>query len=128
MDQNSKEFKELQAEWDAKLAKSGFKDAENRASDTLNDWHGSRFINRHAPASFAATEEYYQMAGRFLYDKQWETKVDRRIWELYAAGETVAGIAKILKRERFSLRAKSHIHRKIQKFAKEMLENVGFTR
>lgn len=94
----AKELKKLQREWNKKLKDSGFVDAEE-PDGRLKRWHGHYFHNRYRPdPEFQASkEEYYRMAGHFLYDHAFEDDVQRLIWSMHAEGKGQRVIIKELK-------------------------------
>lgn len=71
----------LQAEWDARLRASGFVDAE-KASLTGYDSRLPREYERGMPR-----QEYYRLAGHWLHDRCWPTRLRKRVWELHADGK-----------------------------------------
>lgn len=94
----TKEFNKLQAEWDQKLADSGFVDIEQR------DGHIKKSSRTKFGASsevaMSAKEEYYRYAGYFLHDYPFPTHVHRRIWELHSQGQGRFRIMATLKAEK----------------------------
>jgi hypothetical protein len=82
---NSKEFKKLQSKWYKKLADAGFEDIEQEDGN-LKRWASSVFKSRYDPTLFAAKEEYYRLAGQFLHDHVFDTRVEKMIWERHTAG------------------------------------------
>ncbi len=91
----SVEFRALNDEWKDKLREEGFRDIE-RDEDSLQDW--SAAFTRH-PEWNASKEEYYRLAGQFLYEYRFRgpnAAWTRKIWELHAQGTSIRDIVKIL--------------------------------
>lgn len=126
MSHKSKEFLELRAKWYAKAAKSGFEDIE-RDEDSLKAWHSFDFIrntrNKYHPVVFQATEEYYRLAGQFLHDHKFKTKLEYAVWEMHCEGATIVDTATALKSRNFKCH-KNKVNRIIQSLAKVMVENA----
>jgi hypothetical protein len=93
----TKEFKELQAKWYAKLEKKGFVDVE-QDEDKLKAWHSHRFQNQNNTNDMEAKQEYYRMAGIFLYEHEFKDDWERKVWELHSDGVVSSEISKILKK------------------------------
>jgi O-methyltransferase involved in polyketide biosynthesis len=114
----NKDFLALQAEWDQKLADSGFEDAENR-DGTLKVWASHFFAVRYNPTLFQAKEDYYRAAGSFLHEFKFANKGERAIWELHSQGISIREIVKILKK-RGTKTHRRKVHETLQRLAKEM--------
>lgn len=118
--------KELQDKWYAKLKKSGFEDIENergdlKASSTHNlvSHHGEYYADK---ISFhEGKAEYYRLAGFFLHDKKFESKLDKQIWELHANDRSIREIVTILKKKKIKA-YRDQVHIIIQRLAKEMIK------
>ncbi len=93
-----KDFKSLQEKWYKKLEKSGFKDAED-SQENLHTWSYifSRNCDKHKELMLAK-QTYYRMATNFLNDYNFESNLDKVIWEYHANGISVRDIAKLLKK------------------------------
>lgn len=102
-----KEFKKLQADWDAKLKESGFEDIE-RNHTFLKRFHKDDMLDTFSNHDGATRMEYFAAAGRFLYDYQWESLVDRTVWELHCQGLSVREIARALKGTEVKSKWKAH--------------------
>lgn len=105
--------KKLQAQWYKRLAKEGFEDIE-QDEDNLKRWDSMYFISRHtnfkgrgaggakdakfSAIQFESRQEYYQLAGAFLHEHEFETDKERLIWELHASGENLIDIYRTLKK------------------------------
>ena len=83
---DSPEFIALRRDWYAKLAASGFEDAE--------EFDGSRFIKRGTHATRRAVTkqaaslrgDYYRRAGQWLWERVWPSRLERRCWEYHSEG------------------------------------------
>lgn len=128
-------LKQLTDLWYKKLEKSGFKDAESRTGK-LNTWESSHAITEAGDAykqlkpftnylqyqtMLSQREEYFRLAGFFLYDNKWKNKRDRRLWELHCEGMP---IRKMAKRFRTTFWGIQH---KLAEFAEEMKSMYGVT-
>lgn len=122
MHRNSKEFKDLQKTWYSKLEKKGFQDIEQDETK-LKSWSKALYDSRHESYRFS-NEEYYRLAGHFLHDYKFETKLDKFVWEQHSLGLTSRDIAKLTKAKLAKEYRKSHVHNIIKKLEKEMLKNV----
>lgn len=93
------EFKRLNKEWSKKLKKSGFKDAEDSFGN-LNKWSGQALLERteRDGVSVTARVEYFRLATHFLLEHKFESRLDKRAWELHADGVSIRDIVKRLKR------------------------------
>lgn len=100
MSQKPKEdYESLKKIWYKKLKASGFEDIENERGE-LNHYSSSDFFMDHhlfdrfthqtklelKELSLEAKASYYRMAGSFLENHTFKTKLDKRIWEYYAEG------------------------------------------
>lgn len=91
----TKKFETLNKEWAKKLKDSGFDDIE--ATET-------EYTIRTTTAKFAkvplvvkeAKESYYRMADRFLNEYQFETELEKTIWEYHTNGIGCRAISKTL--------------------------------
>lgn len=119
------ELSKLQDVWYAKLEKAGFDDIEQRDGN-LKQWACSAFGSRHSNKHlFNSKSKYYELAGQFLHENQFETEREKIIWELHSEGVGMTGIAQEIKRRRYKVKSRSSVHAIIQKLAKEMLTKYG---
>jgi hypothetical protein len=112
---NTKEFKSLKSKWYKKLAKSGFEDIEGNeeyfnASDTFTR-HSSRY--RDSVQRFEAKQEYYRLAGHFLYDHKFSSTLEKMIWQLHSEGLSIREITKKLQ-DRNVATHKNKVHETLQ--------------
>jgi hypothetical protein len=118
---NSPEFKELQDLWYKKLADSGFEDIE-QPDGNLKFWASHYFRVKYNATKEEGKQEYYRLAGQFLYDHKFKNKLERRIWELHSIGTP----APLIQEKLMGTRRKKHIgmtriHNTIRRLAKEMI-------
>lgn len=123
MDPKSKAFKELEKKWYTKLEKSGFKDIE-QPDGNLKVWASSACKNYAEPNVRAAKEEYYRMAGQFLYDYKFTSAIDKFAWKHHANGVSIRSIVGLLAKKGIKSNKRT-IHEKLQRLAKEMLKGSG---
>ncbi len=116
----SRPDKKLQAQWDAKLKKSGFEDAETK-SGQLKAWHKLDIMRRFQHSDAATKMEYFVSAGRFLYDHKFESATDRAIWELHCQGMTLREILKVLQGSQVA--SKWKVHQIVLRLKKEMVRS-----
>ena len=118
----SKEFLKLQDKWYKKLEKSGFEDAEKKG---YLKWSFSQNMTRTSERDKVSVhenkEEYYRLAGHFLYDYKFENKKHEHIWQFHSEGKTLEEIQILLKKYRIKL-AITQIKNAIHKMRDEMFE------
>lgn len=119
-----KQLQTLQKKWYRKLAKTGFVDAEaNPETDNpyLKRWDSKWFADlRPSPASgtmhlqeresdknqyFFTKQEYFYKAQHFLTSHEFDNKLEKRIWELHVAGNSLSETSRIVKVYRDKIRA-----------------------
>lgn len=116
---NKKEdYESLKKIWYAKLEKEGFKDIEPH-ENTLKVWH-SKLSSKYTAAEAEAKQIYYNMANHFLLDHQFETILDKVIWEYWAAGISVRDISDQLMRAKIQQVRKSYVWKTVRKHEKLM--------
>ena len=86
--------KKLIQQWDKKLAKAGFEDAESRETGLLHRWDDMYYRRRYTEQTFAAKQRYYQLCTNFLNDGHFESELDKRVWTLHSEGLSRREIAK----------------------------------
>lgn len=116
---NNKEFNTLQKEWYSKLKDSGFEDIEQNELD-LKLWSSHFFKVRHNATLFSAKEEYYRMAGHFLYDYTFSNEHEKQIWALHSTGVSIRGIVDQLKAKKIKTDTKK-VNNIIKAFSKLMI-------
>lgn len=117
----AKDFDTLKSQWYGKLAKEGFVDIEDDR-ERIKKRHGSKFAEKrlYNETRHEAHVEYYQLAGKFLNDYEFETKKDKAIWQLHSEGVYIRAIVVALKKKRFKT-YKDEVHRTINELAEVML-------
>lgn len=90
----TKEFKELQEEWNKKLSGAGFKDAEwslKLKQKASNSYRGANKLNRETKL------RYYELLGIAFHAHVFEDPVEKLIMERKACGVTIKKISEELK-------------------------------
>jgi hypothetical protein len=131
---SSKEFKALQKEWDKKLADSGFQDAEHPGGDDKWLKVSSANIISHKRAKGDTAEdraayllhkqEYYRIAGHFLYDYNFTSEIDKLVWELHSDGKTERAIVKVLRDNKLKV-GKFLVWQVLKRLKAEMISLYG---
>lgn len=95
----TKQFNNLQNTWYKKLKAEGFNDIEGDfgISITTGVFSTKRFFERNTYDTFKNKERYYQLAGHFLHEHTFETKLDKEIWELHSEGLSYRDISEKIK-------------------------------
>jgi hypothetical protein len=124
----SPSFLKLKAKWDKKLARSGFVDIEKE--DFLK-WSPAQAMTRtamHQDRSLdESKQEYFRLAGHFLYDYKFPNKQDKFIWTQHCEGISIDTMFSLLKRE--GLRpVRDRIRKSIERSRHEMYKMYGVTR
>ena len=89
------DYDKLRKLWYEKLAAVGFEDAESD-DHNLKVW-SSQFARKKSVVSWEAKAAYYYMANNFLNEYEFETDLERIIWEYHANAISVRDITKLLK-------------------------------
>lgn len=92
-----KPTKKLQDQWNRKLAKAGFVDAENRENGMLKKWHSFYYQARFTPESFEERRRYFELATAWLNDGTFETGRHKTAWAHHCEGLSYREIAKLMK-------------------------------
>ena len=127
---NSKDFKDLQAKWDAKLKKEGFKDIEQREDGLLKSWSSRPFTSKRNGSYYEdkieyykAKEEYFRKATHFLNDHKFKNKKESIIWEMHSNGASLDKITAFLISKHFRIN-RIAVFRVVKKLAK-MMRSAG---
>lgn len=67
-----------------------------RLERQLKSWHDSKFKQIDI-VQFKATEEYFRIARGMIYTFQFESALEKRIWELHSEGKSRRFIAEAIK-------------------------------
>ncbi len=118
------EYEKLKKVWYKKLADSGFVDIESN-SDRISSTHVSRFSGLKKYGEFsnewrASKEMYYRYATSFLNEYQFETELEKTIWEYHSNGMSSRQIALTLKNVGLFKYGRMAIWRRLQKLKKTM--------
>ena len=105
MSRQSNDFKKLKDKWYKKLEQNGFEDIELSHRDSLIRWHHADFQYFYSPESFRQKEYYFYLANQFLNQYQFESEVEKKIWQLHSEG---MGCREIYRKTRW--KSKSTIH------------------
>ncbi len=120
--------KKLIDKWYAKLKAEGFNDIERMdvegSQGTLKVWSHTQF-SKYAtrPEEFRAKQEYYVLAGRFLYDHKFADEKEKLIWELHSKGLGCIAIETAMKKRRFKV-YRDLINRTIMRLRARMLDDA----
>lgn len=120
-------YESLKKTWYAKLKKSGFEDLEKDEYNFKAGTHGSYFRTKETVRNYYAKSEYYSIAGQFLHNYEFESNLEKVIWEYHANGISIRNIVMLLKKVRIK-RNKDDIHKVLKKLVTEMKKRylVGF--
>ena len=98
MSKSKTEYEKLRDEWYDKLKDEGFEDIES-SEDRLKMW-STRAMRKNANEnlldSWQAKAAYYYMADSFLAEHEFDSSLERIIWEYHANALSHADIAEIL--------------------------------
>lgn len=119
----TKEFKKLKDTWYKKLEKSGFVDVE-ASEDSLKEWDSSITL-RYDKHIIASKEEYFRLAGKFLFSYEFESERDTAIWQLHSDGLSLREIATQLKKKKYKINSMSNVNLVVKKLAQKMIEKYG---
>lgn len=123
----SKQYKDLKVEWYKKLKESGFDDVE-QDEDNLKEWTSSKLYRgqnngasfEHIQVTRSSREEYYRLAGYFLYDHEFKTPLEKEIWTYHSDGKSLREIASILREQKVKI-YKDKVHIIIKALTRQML-------
>lgn len=109
--------KKLQKIWYKKLKSSGFNDLEH-ADGTMNS---SSMVTHtwKTPLQIEVATAYYELANRFLNEYEFQSEIDRSIWEYHSNGISYRNIVKLLNKVNIRLK-KDSIWRKISSLRSKM--------
>lgn len=94
MSRKKTEYERVRDVWYKRLKDEGFVDIEH--SDGSINSGVPRGISGQDPELRELTEEYYNMATQFLNDHEFESELDKVIWEYHTNGLSPRNIAKVL--------------------------------
>jgi hypothetical protein len=101
MNRNSLKYKKLEEKWYKRLKISGFDDLEQgpgKQDLLLRAKTGDprQMLSKQARASADGhdqKQEYYRLAGHFLYEYEFPFTVEQKVWELHSQGISMRDIA-----------------------------------
>jgi hypothetical protein len=88
-------FRQLLAEWNARLKDEGFEDAEN-GNGVLKLYHSTQFRRKRTLNLIHQQKAYFERATDFLNSHPFGTETDREIWARHSDGGAVREIAKAM--------------------------------
>lgn len=116
----TKKFKDLQEKWRKKLKKSGFNDIEDENENIdRGSWD---FRTKKVLDSYQTKKDYYYRATQFLNEYNFDTQLDKIIWEYHVEAIGVRGIAKILNKLKLSKFRHVSVFNIITRLNREMRE------
>lgn len=97
---NNKKLEDLKAIWYKKLEKSGFHDIESNENDLKWSSNSQAKQNLHEDRKeFNKNKEnYFRLAGYFLNDHNFESIIEKTIWDAHASGTGHKRIPALLKK------------------------------
>lgn len=116
-----KDCSKLQKEWNVRLEKT-VPNIEQEDGN-LKQWHSFHFARKKHTlqnGGQSSKEEYYRLAGHFLYENEFLTERDRRIWELHADGKQHRQITDTLAKQGFKVKI-GIVSEAVRRLTKEML-------
>ncbi len=123
----NKPSKKLQEIWRKRLAKSGFVDIERPNDETgmlrTTTTSGSTIPLRRLNWELQA--QYYQYATSFLNDYEFDSNLERIIWEYHSNGISTRNISKILNKVRKKKILRMKVWNTITRLRKEMKVMYG---
>lgn len=109
------EFAKLFREWNEKLKRSGFDDAEDFSlpEPALKSWHSLKWENERAEKRAHDAKTYFDLAQDALHTFPFKTDVHRRTWELHCQGLSVRQIDETLHSQLLGYkgRTRANVHR-----------------
>lgn len=118
MNLKSKEFTKLKNKWYSKLEKSGFKDIE-QPDGYLKVW--STTFYRAAHVNRITKEQYYRLAGHFLHEFDFESELEKELWEMHSLGVSTREISSKMAKRKITM-SKSSVHMIIKDLKQKMIK------
>jgi len=124
----TKEFKDLQKDWERRLKQAGFDDIERkdrvgRAAERLRTDVMENISHTLSVGQFEIKQEYYRLAGQFLHEHKFKTSFERTVWEMHSNGISVVDIVKALQKTGRTA-YKDKVHGAIKRLAAEMKKHA----
>jgi len=106
------EFRDLKRHWYALLRESGFRDLEEADGSLRDRWHHNRAVKTPVLVREAVVS-YFDAVGSYLHHGEFDSAVDRQIWELHGEGWTNPEIGELvgLCKESVRLRVRKYLGR-----------------
>lgn len=118
MNHKDEYFLELQKQWYKKLKDTGFEDIE-QDEEKLKNRTALQNLSKYEPITAAAKEEYYRLAGQFLYEYEFSNDRERVIWELHSDGNSIEKIVLNMNVRGYKV-YKRLVHETLQRLAEEL--------
>lgn len=118
------DLRRLQRKWDRRLAESGFDDIEygigrtERIRPTARSNRGGD-VERGGLDEFALSHgrAYFEWASGLLHSEEWESPVERRVWEMHAGGSSYREIADEYRRgKRWAFELTAKIRKRLERY------------
>ena len=120
LDNKPQDYETQKRYWYRKLARSGFHDIEREGPKYKVEAHTARFNTEAVARSWHAKTEYYSMAGQFLNNYKFASRLEKIIWEYHTNGISARNIAKLLKKVKIIKPNKDNISTIIKRLIIEM--------
>lgn len=111
-------YEELKSVWYKKLESKGFKDIEKNELQLKS--YSTEFARPPTVRNWHAKSEYYSMAGQFLHNYKFESRLERIIWEYHINGIGSRSIARVLNKAKVSNIYGTKVFQIIQRLVREM--------
>ncbi len=110
------DYERLKEVWYKKLKDEGFEDLEHSDGSLNNATPSSiRANNEHTRLKAETTRDYYCMAYYFLNEYEFDTEVDKIMWEYHTNGIPCRQIAKLLNEAKVTKTSRDIVWRKLKK-------------
>jgi hypothetical protein len=126
-------FKELEIKWKKRLERSGFDDIEYEGGCLKKPACGL-FITKSngrdyklRKVHYDSVEDYYRLAGQFLYDYTFANSKEKLIWKLHAEGISQRNIVIALSKKGIHT-YKLQVHNLLQMLENEMINKCKSTK
>lgn len=128
-------YKTLRKQWYAKLKTAKFADliTEENPKGNFKDielpdgkfagWNRfarDRAVHQHG--GFESKAEYARLAGWFLNDYEFETHVDRIIWEYHMNGLSIRDITETLRKAKIKSTNRDYVHKALNRLQQAMID------
>lgn len=123
MHNQSKKFLEIQAKWYAKINKPGVYEDIEQPDGNLKTWAttvGKSYSEKNVRE---AKEEYYRMAGQFLYDYKFASATEKFVWKHHSSGVSIRSIVGLFAKKGVKTNPKA-VHGIVQRLAKLMIKGL----